>query len=356
MEYIFKYNSELRKHEIVAGNNYEVEVVIKDKVCNNIQSTLETVLVSPTDTAVLSTDLVTSGVYEIIITENDVVYNFDYSVHLEILQTIGQNIYTIFCEQTKNCGNCRDLEKESLCNLYLSTFSKVYLFNQITFLPTHHYFEAVNQLIQCYDVSLLQCSLDQEYLTGNYTYSESLVRRIIAFHYIVFYYALTNDDISYLPSYPIDLMIEALDPETILCCIEKDLGIQIEDFNVKTMALIDITISSTNKPPNQVGDYSLVVPEGTTQMPLTSSMFTTDTTPEYFDPEGDLPSRVKILTLPSQGVLLYNSSPVIEDQIIPIADIDAGLLVYQVNTSLIGTNTTTFNFAVADSGSEIFTS
>lgn len=109
-----------------------------------------------------------------------------------------------------------------------------------------------------------------------------------------------------------------------------------------------------NLPPNIVGDGSATIDYGATLV-FTGAMFTSGTTPAYSDPEGDNPAAVKILTLPDVGILYYNSVPVYINQVITIANIDAGLLTYVSDLVDTDGDSQTFTFAVSDTGSSQFT-
>ena len=88
---------------------------------------------------------------------------------------------------------------------------------------------------------------------------------------------------------------------------------------------------------------------------LTVANFTSETTPPYVDPEGDAAYAVKILTLPAQGTLSFNGSPVSTNQVVLATEISAGLLTYAPNVSITDAQTPSFTFAVADVGSKEYT-
>jgi hypothetical protein len=120
------------------------------------------------------------------------------------------------------------------------------------------------------------------------------------------------------------------------------------------MALFTVTTSSyTNLPPSQVGNGSATTDYGTTYT-FTVANFTTETTPVYADPEGDNAANLKILSLPANGELFYNSNPVTVNQVIPFSGIATGLFTYVPDDSITTLYNDTFNFEIADSGSGIF--
>lgn len=109
-----------------------------------------------------------------------------------------------------------------------------------------------------------------------------------------------------------------------------------------------------NKPPAEVGDFSINVNNRVTTT-LTANMFTTSTNPPYLDPEGDPAVDIRIDSLPLLGQLQFNNNPVTVGQIISISDINLGLLKYVSPDENLAT-TAQFNFSVRDSGSMQFTS
>ena len=83
--------------------------------------------------------------------------------------------------------------------------------------------------------------------------------------------------------------------------------------------------------------------------------FTTGTTPQYNDPEGDSPYSIKILSLPAKGSLKLDNVDVQVNQEILISEVDAGYLVYVPDLSEESGLTLDFDFAVSDNGSKQFT-
>jgi hypothetical protein len=83
-------------------------------------------------------------------------------------------------------------------------------------------------------------------------------------------------------------------------------------------------------------------------------MFTTNTVPPYSDPEGDAALNLKVLTLPTIGLLKYNAINVTLNQIIPFSGIDSGLLIYVPDNTNLNAYNASFTFQIADAGSGIF--
>lgn len=122
------------------------------------------------------------------------------------------------------------------------------------------------------------------------------------------------------------------------------------------MATVTINISAyTNLPPDSVGNLNVTINHAATKV-FTTADFTTGLSPAYHDPEGDAPSKLKVLSLPNSGLLKLNGVNVIVNQEIPFANITSGLFIYVSDGTVNSAINTSFNFAISDTGSGIFTS
>lgn len=120
------------------------------------------------------------------------------------------------------------------------------------------------------------------------------------------------------------------------------------------MALFTITTTAyTNLPPSVVGDGSDSTSYGVTKV-FSRADFTTSTTPAYADPEGDSAYQLKVTSLPTTGDLELNATTVTLNQIINFSDIDAGLFTYVPDNGTVTEYDDTFNFEIADTGSQTF--
>jgi hypothetical protein len=102
-----------------------------------------------------------------------------------------------------------------------------------------------------------------------------------------------------------------------------------------------------------IGDGASAVNYGEALV-FTSAMFTTGTTPAYSDAEGDPASQLKILTLPTLGIIQYNGINVVVNQIINFSDIDLGLLTFIPDLADTNGDVQNFTYAISDTGSGIF--
>lgn len=116
---------------------------------------------------------------------------------------------------------------------------------------------------------------------------------------------------------------------------------------------IDIT-AYVNQPPSSVGNNSVSVAHAATYV-FTQANFTTETSPAYADPDGDIPENVKILTLPATGTLQYNGSSVTVNQEVPYTGIGLNLLDYVADAGTEAAYVDTFTFEISDVGSSTFT-
>lgn len=125
------------------------------------------------------------------------------------------------------------------------------------------------------------------------------------------------------------------------------------DYSNDTGRIWIKVISATNSPPSNVGNNNVVFVIGTPRI-LTSDLFTTLTTPPYSDPENDPPKSIKVLALPSTGLLLFNGVAVVVGQIISVEDLDLGKLKYHDFEEAVLGQIIPFEFEVCDTGTGIF--
>jgi hypothetical protein len=122
------------------------------------------------------------------------------------------------------------------------------------------------------------------------------------------------------------------------------------------MALVNINIAAyVNLQPDVVGDLSVSMIHGATKV-FTMNDFTVNLVPPYHDPEGDAPSKLKVLSLPASGLLKLNGVNVTVNQEILYSQIASGLFIYVSDGSVLTVINTSFNFSVSDTGSGLFTS
>jgi hypothetical protein len=120
------------------------------------------------------------------------------------------------------------------------------------------------------------------------------------------------------------------------------------------MAVITLEIAAeTNQPPNQPGVVSINL-EYNELYVFTVADFTTLASPAYSDPEGDAFQNVKILTIPSQGVLTINGIAAAPDDIVTEAQIIAGLLEYQADPLDTDGYNENFTYTTSDVGSSTY--
>lgn len=116
-----------------------------------------------------------------------------------------------------------------------------------------------------------------------------------------------------------------------------------------------VTISvaeKVNEPPT-VGDNNLSVNSNET-LTFTKEHFVDNTTPAFSDPENQDAEFLKVLTLPTNGTLIHNSSSVTQNQIIPFTEIVNGLFIYSA-PNLQVVEDFSFDFSISEAGSNIFT-
>ena len=132
------------------------------------------------------------------------------------------------------------------------------------------------------------------------------------------------------------------------------ISFQTSDNNINqlysNMATFTINVNQyINLPPDEIGDNELTTGNRTTVV-FSQADFTTNTTPPYDDPEGDGPYKLKVKTLPSQGLLKLNGVNVTVNQEILFTQINSGLLTF-VPSETNAAFTVDFDFDISDLGS-----
>jgi hypothetical protein len=122
------------------------------------------------------------------------------------------------------------------------------------------------------------------------------------------------------------------------------------------MANFNINITAYNNQPPTIGDGERNTNYGEA-ITLTRADFTTNTTPPYYDPEGDAPLTLRITSLPANGILKLNGVDVTVNQEIDFTtEIDASLLTYTPDLNNTSAHSVAFGFEIADEGSNTFVS
>ena len=121
------------------------------------------------------------------------------------------------------------------------------------------------------------------------------------------------------------------------------------------MATFTITTTTkTSNPPTVIGDNRLPLSNAGTHV-FTIANFTTETSPQYLDPEGDDVSKFKLVsTTYLNGSLKLNGVDVAINDEIDKADIDSGLLTYVDDGLDPLAHQTLFEFTLSDTGSNSF--
>jgi hypothetical protein len=122
------------------------------------------------------------------------------------------------------------------------------------------------------------------------------------------------------------------------------------------MANFNINVTQYDNQPPTIGDGERNTNYGEA-ITLTRADFTTNTNPPYYDPEGDAPATLRIISLPASGVLKLNNVDVVVNQEIDfITEIDASLLTYTPDLNNTAAHSVAFGFEIADEGSDVFAS
>lgn len=228
MNFSFRYNKTTKKHTIEASSKI-LTVSVTKELCSGLTETLETLKVGIGNKKEIETNIVNKGVYTIKVESSTETVSIPYSSDLDILSSFSDQVKEIFCNQSSFCGNCRKLDKSSMCSLLLSAFSKSQVLIERTSIPVSTYQKSVKKDLNCESVELLNCSMENEYLTGDFNYSKELIKRLIAYDYLSFYLALTDENNNFL-YYPVEEMLEAMNHKEVLCCIENNSGVSVTNI------------------------------------------------------------------------------------------------------------------------------
>ncbi len=158
---------------------------------------------------------------------------------------------------------------------------------------------------------------------------------------------LDNGELSYFPDQK-----EGAYSDSFITFVISDVG---SSLFTSSPNKIYINVTETiNRQPSSVGDNNVSIEIGS-EFTFTRASFTTETTPQYSDPEGNPAYQLRIDSLPLEGKLTLNDVDCYVNQVIDFSDIDLGLLKYK-EIDTLGSELSSFNFSVSDSVSQQFTS
>lgn len=345
MWYSLTRSAEIIHIENLFSNSIELEVIF-DIDCNNSET--KTFTIDPTHT--FSYSMQKDGEYTFkVIKDKGLQTEESISSYVSFYDNFLKRIILTLEELYCGCSDCDDCDDCDKDNILLESYYKVLTYYTLTKKYYATYLDAMLPCIRCEIMNEVHCLTNSEKYLGNYD-NKNFLKKTIAYYYISFYLAEveSNNEVEIKEKFKYDTIINCIKDFNIENCIKN-----------RTMGLFTINSAAyINQPPTQVGDYSLSVANRSTTT-LTSAMFTTDTTPAYSDPEGDLADAIKIddLTGLVDGELQYDTgagwSIVGVGDIITIADIDLGKLRY-VSPVQDAADTDTFEFSVRDEGSNTF--
>ena len=117
------------------------------------------------------------------------------------------------------------------------------------------------------------------------------------------------------------------------------------------MALFTVTIGAyVNLSPTVIGDNTINLQHNETYI-FTLANFSTETIPQYSDPEGDIADTVEITTITTTGIINLIAVPVIALDIINTAAFTANELNYVADIGTLTAYSENFTFDVSDVGS-----
>mgnify|MGYP000610318492 CR=1 FL=1 len=346
----FRFNKLEDRYYITNNETTDVTYVLKKLYdCTDFLEIFDGTIAAGEQVEILLTG---DGEYQVLLTnssdeESTVVIKH----YLELQTSFIEDVYSVLCQCECGCKDCTELDIDEFKAL-LMTQAKIETFKRLTNPRYVAYLDAAYQLTNCLIKEDVTCIITEECVKGSSIYNEHLTKKLIALDYLAIYLAelneaCLNDSKAYIR--------EKFKTAKILCCIKK-LGINVNEIE-DNLNMGTFTINSqayVNLPPSVVGDNTLSV-LNRAMTTLTLAMFTTGTTPAYADPENDPVVDVRIDTLPADGQLLLNGTPVTAGQVIPVADINANLLVFN-SPNQDPADTDVFTFSLRDAGSGQFAS
>jgi len=150
----------------------------------------------------------------------------------------------------------------------------------------------------------------------------------------------------------IDGTLVTNDPDSISFNFQTSDNDEVEPL-FSNIAIYNFDFSSIiNLPPSSLGNGNKTIPSNTI-ITFTREDFTSSLVPPYRDPEGNPAYALKILSLPTQGSLVFNNIEVEIDQEILFSEIDNDKLKY-IPDPKDPDYVVSFDFTVSDTGSKQF--
>lgn len=124
------------------------------------------------------------------------------------------------------------------------------------------------------------------------------------------------------------------------------------EYNENLLGGVSLRVLAQKNKPPVIGDVEIET-DYLQSIVLTEQMFI-NSNPEYFDPEGDLPALLRIIQLPSNGILRLDNVSIEELDTIDFEDIKDGKLTFTPFSNNGQAFIDNFEFEIADTGSGQF--
>lgn len=281
------------------------------------------------------------------------IYSY-YADNLELLQSFFGNKANKITEDLNECIRRLKIRyPEVICDYkkVINTESNIYKINTP---PSVN-----NVLVTLSDYSL---NLDMSYFTNGYSdaQGDGWDKLVI--------YPLTNsvNKLKYDGSeVNVNLTIDVEDANNLVYerndedIYQEDIRFRISDDNVNSLysgiSLVTISAIIPDNLPPTIGDSTKDI-DFNDQLVITVDMLTTETDPQYTDPEGDDPAYLRIDSLPLKGKLELDGVTVLLNQEIPFNKIAQGLLIFKQDNQFTSSDSVEFNFSIQDTGSGQYSS
>lgn len=339
---VVKYKDTYRISNI-GSVNIQVSTLMKQDDCVTFLQVKNTFTILPGTTSTIT--LAYDGEYRIdLVDDNSEVADIRLLHYLSLEKNIIADIQYILCDciDDPECVECKN--ENSIKQL--STMLKILSYQRITH-PRHAAFlETVFEPLKCSVNELTLSMVLSEQTTGDSDPIE-LIKKILSFYYLAFYHS-EYKSVSVEEQAYVDTKYNYV---AISTCIDATLltDVQTKIDNMGTFTVINGAY--VNQAPTTVGDNTINPPNRTTTT-LTLTMFTSQTTPPYSDPENDPVDALRVDSIDglNQGRFLYDGVDVTPGLIIPAQHIIDERFVH-VGPDADAIMNDIINFSLRDTGS-----
>jgi len=303
------------------NNVLELQINKQIENCTNYEQVKDIINIQPNKSHTVK--LYQDGKYKLIVTEGISEEEIIILHYSSLLYSIISDIQYILCECAVDL-NCSDCGNTSEINKQLSVILKILSYQKLTH-PRHAAFlETLFEPLKCSIDELTSNIILEEKMNGNADYIQ-LLEKILSYYYLSFYFS----EVKTSSEEELDYINTKFQYQNLFNCINSDLITDAENRIDNMGTFTVISGAYVNLPPT-TGDNTIEVPNRFTKT-LDLSMFTSQTTPPYNDPEGDVVDALRVNSIDgnNQGVFYYDNTPIIQNLIIPAQHIVDGRFTHE---------------------------